>query len=336
MVEQFYQKGIEFLQRLFAEIDSSEIDLSTWDIDHICYRTETLPRYHELKTELQTIGTLLTETEVNGRPISTFELARPIEWQHRSIALVELPAPKLSKPTAEGFEHIEVVAPIPLEDLQNQYSNHKLDSRGLSKAFNRELEIELQSGAIKFHNLSLASVVEVEKNQKVFGATVRSGILTLLRPYGPLIAGTFPLGVTTPKSDVDILCATLDPVGLKLLLEKTYSSQEDFQAHYKLRAGKPVLVVSFKFDGVPFEIFAQEIPSVQQTAYRHFLIEERLLKLGRTTFKEAVMNRRKDGLKTEAAFASALQLNGDPYISLLALENSSESELKLALTQAGF
>ncbi len=335
MVEQFYQNAGVFLAKLFADIDASGIDIGNWDIDHICYRTETLARYHDLKNELRTVGKLLIESEVNGRPISTFELVRPLTWEHRSIRLVELPAPKPNKLRAEGFEHIEVVAPTPLEELQNQYSACQIDGTGLEKVFNRELEIKLPSGAIKFHNLSLASVVEFEGNESVFKATQSSGILELLQPYGALVAGTFPLGITTEKSDVDILCATLDPVSLKTLLENTYAKFEGFEAHYKLKAGKPILVVRFRHENVAFEIFAQDLPAVEQTGYKHFLIEERLLKLGGPLLRIAVKSLRADGLKTEPAFATALSLSGDPYEALLKLDNASESELQLVLNRAG-
>ena len=76
------------------------------------------------------------------------------------------------------------------------------------------------------------------------------------------------------------------------------------------------------------EIFAQEIPVTKQVAYRHFLTEERLLKLGGPLFKEKILTLRKEGLKTEPAFAKALNLAGDPFEELLKLQTYSNNDLK--------
>ena len=336
MIDAFYQSGAEFLKQLLAEADEKGIDLANWDIDHLCYRTETIDRYNQLKNELQSFAELLIESEVNGRPIATFHLHEPFAIQHRSIYLLELPAPKKSKPVKEGFEHIEVVTPLPLTELQSLYSNLDVDDSGLAKTFNQELEIRLSSGAIKFHNLSLASVVQLEGNKKVFGAIKSSRVLEVLSNYGVQVVGTFPLGIETPESDVDLVASTLSQVELKTVLEKEYGSTPGFQSHFKLKGGIPALVVRFSHEGVKFEVFAQDSASVEQVAFRHFQIEERLLKLGGAPLRNDIQSLRAKGLKTEPAFAEALELQGDPYDAILQLSSASESELQLILNQAGY
>ena len=88
------------------------------------------------------------------------------------------------------------------------------------------------------------------------------------------------------------------------------------------------LVVRFHIDAIPFEIFACAEPSVQQSAYRHFLIEERILKAGGLRLKNKIQCLRETGEKTEPAFAKALGLNGDPFVKLLELGKLSCEELR--------
>lgn len=66
---------------------------------------------------------------------------------------------------------------------------------------------------------------------------------------------------------------------------------------------------------------------MRQRGYLHFLIEERLLKLGSKPFVNRIQQLRHRGLKTEPAFAAALHLEGDPYVELLKLQTLDEETL---------
>jgi len=110
-------------------------------------------------------------------------------------------------------------------------------------------------------------------------------------------------------------------------LSQKFGSQSFFKTRYQVVDELETLTVNFKLAGVPFEIFAQDKPSVTQQAYLHFLIEERLLKLGGTGFKEKVLAARKNEIKTEPAFAAVLGVKGDPYLELLKLQKLSNLDL---------
>ncbi|MCW5738348.1 MAG: DUF4269 domain-containing protein, partial [Enhydrobacter sp.] len=79
--------------------------------------------------------------------------------------------------------------------------------------------------------------------------------------------------------------------------------------------------------GWAIEMFGDARPVAEQRGWRHFVIERRLLALGGTALHAAVMKRRRDGLKTEPAFADVLRLGGDPYLALLDLEAASDDAL---------
>ena len=331
---EFQDQALIFLNQLFEKINRHKIKIEEhWNIDHLCYRVNTDEDYRHFKNELTQFSNLLIESDVNGRLISTFKLHQPIYFNGWSLDLVELPAPKIGKKTIEGFEHIEIVCDLDFNDIKKLYSNCQFDEGGLKKTFNQELEINIDEVAIKFHHLSLESVIQLEKNTHVFSNIKELKILEDFKKYQPLVAGTFPLGLAVQNSDVDVIMSTEDLDQIKSELTSHYSHFKDFKIKTELVKNEPSLICNFIFQGIPFEIFIQRLDSVKQTAYRHFLIEERLLKLGRNPLLEKISASRQRGLKTEPAFAEALGLVGDSYQILLDLQRKSEAELNLLLSR---
>src|SRR5690606_16205825 len=98
----------------------------------------------------------------------------------------------------------------------------------------------------------------------------------------------------------------------------------------------PTLLTTFSYHDIGFEVFWQSTASVKQRGYLHFLIEERLLKIGGNSFVEKVKKARMNGLKTEPAFTKVLGLSGDPYEELLIILKKSNQELKALLRKAEY
>lgn len=86
------------------------------------------------------------------------------------------------------------------------------------------------------------------------------------------------------------------------------------------------MIVQFRAHDWDIELFCQSIPTNEQWGVRHFQVEQRLLKFN-PKLRSVVQQLKRDGLKTEPAFAAALGLPGDPYESLLELEALSDDEL---------
>lgn len=101
-----------FTTGLLTELEKTRIDFASFSIDHICYRVSDYKKYSHKKQQLSKLGLMLTETEVNGRPIACFKLHHPIVIKYKSqnfeIPLIELPAPKTGKITPDGLEHFEM------------------------------------------------------------------------------------------------------------------------------------------------------------------------------------------------------------------------------------
>lgn len=318
----------QFLTQAFAELNSLDFHLkSNWHIDHLCYRTSSEENYQKIKNDFLTFSKLLIESEVNGRVIATVKLENPIYFNDWKIDLVEIPAPKKGKETLEGLEHFEVVIDETFKELKDRYSHIKYSEKGLEKDFNQELEFNFNHFAIKFHQLSLESVINIEKNIKIFEALKKTEILKKLKAYSPLVAGTFPLDLQTDHSDIDVLIYANDFPEIVKVLKTNFENYDQFQ----LKETSNYILVSFCYDGVFFEVFGQNEFPVKQVAYRHFLVEERLLKLAGSEFKEAIVRKRHSGLKTEPAFGEVLNLkieNSDIYQKLLELQQNSNKELE--------
>ncbi|WP_413289173.1 VOC family protein [Bdellovibrio sp. HCB337] len=328
----FYSQAESFLVHLFEQLKAHKVDLKPhWSIDHLCFRVQSAEAYQQYKQEFEKFGSMLIESEVNGRMIATYKLQEPVRFRGYNIDVVELPAPKPGKNTPEGFEHVEVVVDESFQSLKERFKHCQMDDGGLKKLFNQELEIEMQGCALKFHPLSLESVIAIEKNQNVYRALTGSKVLEILKPYHPVVAGTFPLEVHTDQSDLDILVTASDLGELSKVLQKNFSTFELFAISQKPISGKETLLARFYYKNVPFEIFAQNTESVQQMAYLHFQVEERLLRLGGGKFRQQVQELRKQGLKTEPAFAKALNIPGDPYEALLRLHSLKEGDLEKLL-----
>jgi hypothetical protein len=161
------------------------------------------------------------------------------------------------------------------------------------------------------------------------------GIMDALAAYDPHIAGTPPLGIQTETSDIDILFCAPHPEVFVADVSKYYAQMSGFRIWQWTSKDRPV-VATFHTYGWDFELFASPLPVAQQSGWRHFEIERRLLSLGGGGFRRAIRTLRQDGLKTEPAFWTALKQEGDAYLGLLSLEQATDDELRAQLASSGF
>lgn len=161
----------------------------------------------------------------------------------------------------------------------------------------------------------------------------RTGALSALAAFNPHVAGTPPLGLDLPGSDIDILCHAPDATAFAMQVWHRFSGHDCFAMHQWTQGGRPV-VAGFVAEGWQFEIFGAGEPVAAQAGWRHFVVERRLLALGGADLRAAVMAGRRAGLKTEPAFAAALGLAGDPYAALLAIADWPDEALAALVAPA--
>jgi hypothetical protein len=161
-------------------------------------------------------------------------------------------------------------------------------------------------------------------------------LFSALAPYTPTLVGTYPLGLQTNMSDLDIVCCCQDLSRFERALASALVELDTLAAPPRRVTLSPeASVTNLVCDGLPVEVFCQGIPVYHQHGFRHMIIEGRLLSLGSSlSLRERVLALRRAGLKTEPAFAELLALAGDPYAALLELESQSAAQLTALLTRA--
>ena len=161
------------------------------------------------------------------------------------------------------------------------------------------------------------------RQRKCFGILRQAGVMEILAPYGPILTGTIPIETDIPSSDLDIVCEVHDPEEFAATLRKNFGSYDRFS----LRGSGGTVVCGFFTGGEEIEIFGSPVHSVRSNAYRHMIVEHRLLTILGGDFRRQVVELKLGGLKTEPAFARLLGLPGDPYEALLELETMTDERL---------
>lgn len=175
-----------------------------------------------------------------------------------------------------------------------------------------------------------------ESQRRAWSTLRRLGLPERLERFDPVLTGTFPLALDIPGSDLDLICEVHNLDGFKSEVERLFSGMADFEYHISLHQSLPSAVCNFVAgdgDGLPVQLFGQACPTERQNAYRHMVMEARLLELGGPAAAEAIRAMKLAGVKTEPAFAAYFGLSGNPYQALLDLEGLSDSELKHRLTR---
>lgn len=153
-----------FFDSITNESETKQLNLESFEMDHLCFRTTSMEEYFDTCEKFQKIGNLLTESEVGGRLIATYELITPLRLKNKEVFVIEVPAPKKGSNYLFGFEHAEFVISESLEMFVKNNPSINFDTKDLVKKINPDIRIKFDSGlSVKLHNQSLKSVIEYEK-----------------------------------------------------------------------------------------------------------------------------------------------------------------------------
>ena len=170
------------------------------------------------------------------------------------------------------------------------------------------------------------------RQQRAYCALQSLGIFRVLRAYTPVLAGTIPLNIDIRGSDLDIICEARNLDAFARAVTDAFGARPGFRIKREAIKGVESVVVNFDFGGFPIEVFGQARPVRDQNAYRHMVVEARLLKIGRERARRAIRKLKRAGLKTEPAFARYFNLQGDPYEELLRLSRLNARQLRAIVT----
>ena len=149
-------------------------------------------------------------------------------------------------------------------------------------------------------------------------------ILQTLKPYTPVLTGTIPIEIDLPDSDLDIACFWENKAGFIQVLNKEFSHYKRFALRETKKRGYETVIAEFRIENQLIEIFGQNRPVQEQESYRHMITEYTILKDRGSAFRKKILALKKQGIKTEPAFARALNLDGDPYEALLTYQTDSQ------------
>ena len=156
-----------------------------------------------------------------------------------------------------------------------------------------------------------------QRQQSVFQVLEVLKLRQLFVEYQPILVGTIPIKIDIPSSDIDILICAKDLIEMESLFKKLFSTFDHFFSRYFEVQNKLSLTCSFDFMGEKIEIFAQDCPTTLQYGYLHMIIEHHVLQREGESFRQKILDLKRNGIKTEAAFCQLLSLDGDPFESLL-------------------
>lgn len=159
-----------------------------------------------------------------------------------------------------------------------------------------------------------------QRQKLAFNEIKKYRVLEILKQYNPILTGTIPIGIDLPESDLDIICECKNHSEFRKHLSREFSKFEDFKVYSTKHYETESTIVEFKTEHFIFEIFGQNIPPEKQDAYRHMIIENQVLNKKGTEFRQKIIDLKRKGIKTEAAFAKLLGLAGNPYSEILKLE----------------
>lgn len=176
---------------------------------------------------------------------------------------------------------------------------------------------KFQMNSVDFRDISYLKKGN-KKQKESYNILTKINIFNILIDHMPILVGTIPLDIDIENSDLDIVCQVFDFEKFKGILFENFSSYEGFKIKHK---HENIVICNFLVDNMEIEIYASNIKSDKTNGYRHMIIEYKLLNLYGEKFKKEIIKLKKEGLKTEPAFAKLLKLEGNPYEELLKYQN---------------
>ncbi len=155
------------------------------------------------------------------------------------------------------------------------------------------------------------------KQQSAYLILNENHTIEQLAEFKPILVGTIPLNIDIDSSDLDIICYVQDKEKFRQSLLSNFQQEKGFKISENQTLN--ALKANFFIEDFEIEIFGQNIPTTEQNAYRHMVIEHQLLLEKGEDFRLQIIELKKQGYKTEPAFAKLLGLNGDAYQALLDL-----------------
>lgn len=163
------------------------------------------------------------------------------------------------------------------------------------------------------------------RQRQAYSILTDNQILLKLKQFDPVLVGTIPINIDIEDSDLDIICCFADKQEFKKSITENFSKAKNFTIREQPSLDTLAIVANYVLGNFEIEIFGQSIPTKEQFAYKHLIAEHNLLNKHGEKFRQQIIELKRQGQKTEPAFALALGLIGDPYTEILKFETFDKS-----------
>ena len=115
----------DFVAKINAFMAELGIAKNQFSCDHAAIRVNTIAHADLLRNFFSQHGNVISENQINGRPILIIELDTPLMLNNTPVPYVELPYPNDKTYPTEGWEHIELVIPGEATSI-NELKDHSI------------------------------------------------------------------------------------------------------------------------------------------------------------------------------------------------------------------
>ncbi|UUF16413.1 MULTISPECIES: DUF4269 domain-containing protein [Flavobacterium] len=154
------------------------------------------------------------------------------------------------------------------------------------------------------------------KQIEAYKTLKQNKVMEALFEFDPILAGTIPINIDIENSDLDIICYWKNKTEFITAIS-SFENKNDFKIRETIIDQHESVVANFKIDDFEIEIFGQNIPTKNQNAYKHMIIEHEILESKGENFRLEIIKLKQNGYKTEPAFGELLGLQTNPYLELL-------------------
>lgn len=155
------------------------------------------------------------------------------------------------------------------------------------------------------------------KQIRVYETLKQNKVMEVLSEFDPILAGTIPINIDIENSDLDIICYWRNKAEFAFKISSSFENKTEFKIQETIIDQRESVIANFKIDDFEIEIFGQNIPSKNQNAYKHMIVEHEILESKGEKFRLEVIKLKQNGYKTEPAFGELLGLKTNPYLELL-------------------
>lgn len=149
-----------FLDTAFSHLEEAGMDVSGYEMTHLCYRVATEEEFLSKKKALGEMGDLISDVMAEGRPYLVFKLHEPIVYREHTVSLIALPFPKTNNSYSTGLQHVAFLMKEDISTLLSKYPGIQFDTLELNRVSHPELKIRFPDLVVKFHNLSLEDLAK--------------------------------------------------------------------------------------------------------------------------------------------------------------------------------